>query len=131
MLGNLREQVGVPATLEGVEIAHRVPVRKSLTNRHIIVQFVLRTKRDVVLNNWRKERIMSKDLNFLGTSPFYVDEHLCPELKTILGQPVLKKKEANWKIVWVRNGQVLPRKTENSSLLKISTVADMVKMPVN
>lgn len=44
-----------------------------------------------MLENSRKKIIMTKDLDFAGASPVYVNEHLCPEIKRLLGQAASKK----------------------------------------
>lgn len=128
ILGKLGEQIGVPINPDDVEIAHRVPVPNNPTHKNIVVQFVHRMKRNVVLEKSRQKRITSKDLDFATSCPIYVNEHLCPELKRLLGQAVSHKKDANWKFAWVRNGQVLARRTETSPVVKISSVADLAKI---
>lgn len=124
-------QIGVPIKPGDVEIAHCVPVPNSPTNKNVIVQLVPRMKQVVVLEDSCKKRIMTKYLYVVGACPVYADEHLYPEHKRMIGQAVSKRKEANWKFVLVRNEQILARKTQNSSVLKISFLADLAKTLVN
>lgn len=44
--------------------------------------------------------------------PIFVNEPLCQDRKRLLGQAIAKKREADWKFVWVRNGMG-PQRIEN------------------
>lgn len=110
-----------------IEICHRVP-RKDKGCPNIVVQFKARAKRDAILAKARKKEIVTSDLSLSGESPIYVNEHLCPALKKLLGMTVAKKKENNWKYAWVKDGKILARKTDTSNVLRVTCPEDLDKM---
>lgn len=107
LLETIGQKVGERIEPADVGVAHRVPVANNTVEKNLIVQFVRRTKRNAVLEKSRHARLNSRELRFSSPVPVYRNEHLCPELKRLLGQAVAKKKEVNWRFVWVRNGQIL------------------------
>lgn len=128
ILKKVGEEIGEPITAADVEIAHRVPVPNNPSTKNIVVQFVRRTKRNEVLEKARKHRLHCRDLGFDNMTPVYINEHLCPEMKKLLGQATAKRKETGWKYLWVRNGQVLARRAEDTPVLKITCGDDLSKM---
>lgn len=97
-----------------VEIAHWVPVPNNPRDKNIIVQSVPRGKRDAVLQKARKTCTNRGSLGFAQASIVFVNEHLFPDWKKLLGQAVSKREDASWKFVWVRNAQIFARKDEAS-----------------
>ncbi|XP_075526574.1 uncharacterized protein LOC142558310 [Dermacentor variabilis] len=128
LIGKIGDKIGEPILPTDVELCHRVSVPGGSMNMNAIVQFARRQKRDAVLEKARKKRITCKDLGFTVSTPIYINEHLCPERKRLLGQTISKKRDVNWKFVWVRGGQIFARKDEKSRLLKVISSADLVKM---
>lgn len=127
LLGKIGEKIGEPIAPADVEITHRVPIPNS-SEKNIVVQFVRRAKRNAVLEKARRNRVKANDLGFAQSTSVYVNEHLCPELKKLLGQAVTKKKDASWKFVWVRNAQIFARKSETSPVVKIACPDDLAKI---
>lgn len=119
----------VEARLEpsDIDVVHRVPTREP-AKTNIIVRFGSRSARDKLLQAARKKRLTTSDIGFAETCPIYVNEHLCPEYKALLGMAIAKKKEKKWKFVWVAESKILARKTENSSVVHIATRADLAKI---
>lgn len=118
--------IGSPIAVNEIEVCHRVPTRNKESN--IIVQFRSRTRRDAVLEAAKKKRITNKDLGSTSTAPIYINEHLCPVLKRLLGMSVAKKHEHKWKFVWVRNGRIFARKTDNAPILEVTHADDLEKI---
>lgn len=128
IMEKLGDSVGEPISASDIDVCHRTPVPGNPTIKNTIVQFVHRHKRDAVLAKSRKKRLSCDQLGFTTSAPIYVNEHLCPERKRLLAQTISKKREVNWKFVWVRGGQIYAKKSENNAVLKISGAADLSKM---
>lgn len=99
ILGKLGEQIVVPITPDDVDITHRVPVPNIQQMKTLSCSLCTEQSEMSSCRTRVNRKIMTKDLNFLGVNPVFVNKHLCPELKMILKQAVLKNKEANWKYV--------------------------------
>lgn len=121
------EKVGVPLEEADFESVHRVPT-SNLTKKNVVVQFARRQKRDCFLENARAARLKCSDVGFDSEEPFFVNEHLCPELKRLLGQATARKRETGWKYVWVQNGKIFARRMDNAPKIKISCSGDVAKM---
>lgn len=127
ILEKVGELVGEPITENDVEICHRVPTRDS-GQSNIVVQFRDRLKREAVLNKTRKKRMSSTDLGYTQSCAVYVNEHLCSELKKLLGMTIARKREKNWRFAWTRNGKIFARKSESSRSLQIMHISDLEKI---
>lgn len=121
------EKIGLNVEPKDIDVVHRVPTKdKKKTN--VIVKFATRAARDKFLQSARKKRLSADDIGFSETTPVYLNEHLCPEYKILLGQAIARKKENNWKFVWVSNSKILARKAENSTVIHIATRDDLCKI---
>lgn len=127
MLDKLGGVIGEPITCADIAACHRVPTRDA-EKTNIIVQFMNRKKRDAVLGKAKKKRLINSDLGIPSQAPIFVNEHLCATLKRILGMAVTKKRECNWKFVWVQNGKIFARKAEHAPVIPIASEADLVKI---
>lgn len=121
------EKVGVPLVAADFESVHRVPTNNP-ANKNVVVQFARRQKRDCFLEKARAARLKCSDLGLDSQAPFFVNEHLCPELKRLLGQATARKRETGWKYVWVQNGKIFARQMDNAPKIKISCSKDVAKM---
>lgn len=127
VLKKVGRTVGEPIVESDVEICHRVPVPNSDAH-NIIVQFASRKKRNDFLEKARRTRFSCKDLGLASNGPVFVNEHLCPAMKKLLGQAIARKREMNWRFVWVRNGTVFARKLEETPVVRINSVGDLSKI---
>lgn len=126
-LCTLGELIGEPIDKQDVEICHRVRTRE-LNKQNIIVQFVRREKRENVLAKARTKRLTNKDFGLSTDTAVFVNEHLCPTLKKLLGKATAKKRDAGWKYVWVRNGKIWARKSETAAIISIEHDGDLGKI---
>lgn len=127
VIAKLGESIGEPIVRADVALCHRVPTRDS-GKSNIIVQFVSRSKRDAVLVKARKMRLTNTTLGLGSEEPVFVNEHLCRALKRTLGKAIAKKRQCNWKFVWVRNGKIFARKNESASVITIDNEAAVDKI---
>lgn len=112
---------------DDIDTIHRVPTKKK-NQENIVVKLISRTKRDEILQKACKQRLLASTLGYESNEPMYVNEHLCPENKVLLGKTVQKKREMNWTFAWVSQGKILMRKTENSRVLQAATEEDLAKV---
>ncbi|KAH9379472.1 hypothetical protein HPB48_012270 [Haemaphysalis longicornis] len=124
-IGNCIEE---PISPCDVDVCHRVPVPNDRASKNIIFQYIHGRKRNAVLEAAKKMKLTCEDLGLSHTAPIFINEHLCPDRKRLLVQAIAMKREAGWKFVWVRNGNIYARKSEKSNALKIGSASDLVKM---
>lgn len=110
-----------------VDAAHRVPTKGS-GPPNIVVKFVSRQVRESILKAAKKNRLNAASLGFQGSEPVYVNAHLCPENKILLGKSIQMKKEKNWKFAWFADDKVLMRKSENSKVVHVTCEDDLSKI---
>lgn len=86
------EVLGETTKKEDIEVSHQIPARNSASDPNIVVVFHSRAKRDVVHNKARKHRITTNEIGFSANQSVYINEHLCPQLKKLLGMAIAEKK---------------------------------------
>lgn len=127
ILEKICDTLGEAVTAGDVDVCNRVAT-KGEGKANIVVQFQHREKRDKVLEKARKKRVTTTVLGFPGDMPVYINKHLCPAMKRILGMAVARKREHNWKFVWTWNGCVFARRTETSHIVPICCENDVNKI---
>lgn len=140
VLTKIGDALGEAITEHDIEACHRVPARSatarsnasghqdSSVNSNIVVCFNRRVKRDALMAKAKRTRINSEDLGFATKQPVYINEHLCPQLKRLLGLTIARKRELNWRFAWTRGGKVFARKTDTSRAIQMTSEADLDKM---
>lgn len=73
-----------------IEICYRVPVPNS-ANKNLLSSSRA-GRNETVLEKARKDRLTTRDLRFSAMTPVYVNGHLWPEIKKLLGQTTDMKK---------------------------------------
>lgn len=127
-LHRIGELIHVPIDESEVEVCHRVPTKNADAPPNIVVQFKSRAKRNAVLEKAKKTRISTRDLGHTSGAPVFINEHLCPAMKQLLGMTVAQKKAKNWRFVWVNYGKILAKKDESSPTLYIRNAQDVEKI---
>lgn len=110
-----------------VETVHRVP-SKDKNKPNIVVKFASLRARDRVLKAARKCRINTSALGFEDSDPIYINEHLCPANKVLLGKALAAKREKNWRFTWVSAGKILMRKAEQTKVLHVTCAEDLTQV---
>ena len=76
-----------------------------------------------------KEKLNSSHLGISGDKqPVYVGEHLSPYNRALHKATRSKAKENGYKFVWIRNGRIFVRKSENSDAIIIKTMDSVNKL---
>lgn len=122
-LGELSHE---PITADDIETCHRVPAKNKPSC--IVVQFARRQKRDALLEKAKKLRLKNTDFGLASSSPVFVNAHLCPALKRLLGMAVSKKHACSWKYVWSHNGKIYAKKHDASETVVIRQEKDLEKI---
>lgn len=107
-----------------IEVIHRVPT-KDKTKSNIIVKFASLKYRNRVLLAAKKCRLNTSALGFVENDPIFINEHLCPANKLLLGKALAAKREKNWKYTWVSDGKILMRKAEKTKVLHVTCAEDL------
>lgn len=128
ILGKVGDLIGEPIRKDDIETCHRLPVRGADSDPNIVVVFNNRAKRDAIIEKARKSRFTTSDIGYTKKQSVYVNEHLCPRLKKLLGMTIAKKRELNWRFAWAKGGKVYARQTETSRIVRIACEADLEKM---
>lgn len=97
-------------------------------NENIVVVFNRRAKRDAIVKKARRTRFTAEELGFTTKQSVFVNEHLCPQLKKLLGMTIARKREMNWRFAWASGGKIFARETETSRAVQITCEADLHKM---
>lgn len=110
-----------------VAAVHRVPTYNTNRAPPIVVQFQARMQRDAWISSFKKKRTLTaKEINptFPKEQSVYVNEHLSPENKKLLGQLKQKCRERNVKFVWVKDGKFFVKKKEGDKTYKVNVIED-------
>lgn len=127
-LAILGTAINEPISPADVDSCHRVPTKDK--TRSNTVQFQNRAiRRDAVLQKAQKSRLSTTDIGFtLPAAAVYVNEHLCPEQKKLLGMTVARKKEKNSRYAWTKGGIFFARKTDSLRTFRVTRVSDLEKI---
>lgn len=127
IINKIGEAIGEPVSPKDVDVCHRVRTKDN-RKTNIVVQFQRREKRDQFLEKARKKRLRNDLLGSECEDPIYVNEHLCPAMKKLLGMASARKREHEWKFVWVKNGVIFARQTEKSQIIRTTHENDVNKI---
>lgn len=123
----LSTKVGVTLSPADIDVAHWVPTKdRNVSN--IVIKFMSCAARDKLLCATKKMRLNTSDLGIAGSTPVYLNEHLCPSYKALLGKAIAAKKRHNWRHAWVANGRILMKKADNSDTIRIRNEADLAQI---
>lgn len=127
----LFEALGVEdVSLNDIDIAHRIPSR-SASNRPnaIVCKFTRRlAKGKVMAARRRLENLEASQLGFpddFDISHINLYDHLTPRLQELLFESKKYKNANNFKFCWAKNGAVCLRKTETSTVIKLTSLDEL------
>ena len=121
-------------TANDIDIAHRVSTRRSDGHypKPIVCKFVRRLAREEVMK--RRRDISKVNPTTLNLRPeFKMDniriyEHLTPNLQQLLSEANKLKTSHQFQFIWVKNLDILARKTSSSQVFKLECMADLDKL---
>lgn len=125
---SIASKCGVNMRQEDIEVAHRVDNRTGKEPRDIIIQFKTREVRDTLIQA-KKTKINNTDITAGKLDkPIYVNEHLSAYYKRLFWETRSKCIERKYRYVWVKNGKILARKSENEHVIRIQSDEDLKKI---
>lgn len=131
-LQNMACRLQIEVSESDIDVVHRVPSMNKKKESNVVVKFLSRTTRDKLLKAARKQKLNTLQLGFSSSaeesSPVYVNEHLCPAKKVLLGNALKAKKDKGWKYTWVTDGKILMHKADNSHVLHVTCMADLAQV---
>lgn len=137
-VAKISEAIGCEVKPVNIERCSRIAKmnRSSDRPRSVIVQFDTRNSKDSFLASVFKynkanpsNKLNTAHLGLGGVQkPIYVMEHLSASNKALHAATRLKAKQLGYKFVWVRDGKIFVRKTEESSFVVINSPETLEKL---
>ena len=118
-------------TKNGIDIVHRVNSRRSDSHypRPIVCKFIRRlAKEEVMAHRNETSNLNPDDLdlsNDFHTENTRVHEHLISRLQQLLSDANKLKSSHQFQYFWVKNSEILARKSSSSQVFKLKRVADL------
>ena len=138
ILQTIGTKVGITISQSDIDHIHRVrrfPLQnKSIDSNpstsNVVVKFLQRQKKNEVLAAIKSRRgLTTTDLHFDGaTQPIYVNEHLSPHNKLLLGKARKLRVENNYTFIWLKDCKIFVRKNETSKPIIITCEEDLKKI---
>ncbi|KAI8128732.1 hypothetical protein CVS40_1747 [Lucilia cuprina] len=99
-------------------------------NNKIIVQFCSLSKKLELMSKIRRHKVDAEIINSGGSNNsggkyIYINDELTPYYRRLLWITKTKARETHWKYVWVRNGKIFARRSENCPSIIINNAADI------
>ena len=128
------QEIGATLSIQDIDIAHRVPVRKANVNqpKPIICKFTRRLAREQVMA--MKREIKKVDPSRVGLysesnlSYAGIYDHLTPRLQKLFTEVKKYKDDNDFRFCWTKNGLIYLRKTEDSNPIRIHQRSDLAKL---
>ena len=95
-------------------------------NRPILVQYSSPRIRNAVFKNKRALKDVNiREMNFGTAEKVYINENLSNDMKFLLRQVNIRRKEKEWKFMWTNSGMIYVRKMESSNAIMVKREEDL------
>ncbi|XP_063381263.1 uncharacterized protein LOC134667783 [Cydia fagiglandana] len=137
MASDIGRMLGVELPPEKIQAIHRTAHSVASDRpKNIVLQLTTRRLRDDVIAAARARRTLTTADLLPATSAaevasvrrFYVNEHLTLKKKILFGKARKIAKEKEYKYIWVKNANILLRKTDDARVLHIRNDSDLMKI---
>lgn len=128
LLKDVGAAVGVKISEEDVSAAHRVPSYHKNRTPSLIVKFVRRSTRDIILGKFREKKggMTAKDVNpTFSQERVFINEHLSPDNKVFLAKLKSKCKDVGYAYAWARDGKFFVRRCQGERFKRINNYVDL------
>lgn len=120
----------VPIKKEDIAEAYRMRKAKhsneAQKNSPLVVTFVRREDKQKFLCMRKNRSLFSDEINIKGVrSQIFINEYLSKTTKNLFWKAKKVKLEQQYKFLWINNGNILLRKTENSKVIQVSSEEDI------
>lgn len=101
------------------------PVVKSL-----VVGFQNKNRRDAVLEVLKRDkpRLSTKDISQEPPLHVYINEYLTPYMRRLFYEAKKVKNDKQYQYLWVKNGQILIKKNNDSKPMRLTSLEDLAKI---
>ena len=126
IISKLSTQMKVELTPTEISTVYRTK------SNNIYVKFTSQITRDKIYNsrkNLQKQKITTKSLGFDTEENIYINEVLDDGQRELFYQARCKKKTAKYRYIWTYHGAIYMKKTNDSDITKITSVADLNSLP--
>lgn len=121
------QKAGTEVLPEDIDYVERVPQEKK--PRPLLVQFKTRKVKETFLKKAREARFKANAFNDqFSDGPIFVNEHLTHERKKLIYEARKKKNELIYKYLWTKGGVIFLKKTDESSVIRVTTEKDLAKI---
>ncbi|KAI5637835.1 hypothetical protein NE865_09490 [Phthorimaea operculella] len=128
IVATLASKLGVQLDPRDVDDIRRVGVKggkdgKDERPRPVIITLTRRAIRDTLLTAARSRRGLTTDKIEVACTPrkIFLNEHLIKENRILFSKARAVGKDLRFKFVWTNNGNIFMRRSETSSILKVSS----------
>lgn len=130
---NICVALDLTLTRENIDVCHRLGrpgSGKDGRPRGIIVKFLRREDKNKLLAKRKVKRNFStQHLGFeQPAEPVYINENLSPGRRKLYVAAREAKKTKNYTYLWVQNGNILMRKDQGTSVVRIASMDDLHKL---
>ncbi|KAK4885765.1 hypothetical protein RN001_002036 [Aquatica leii] len=129
VVNNVGRALNYEIKKEMVDACHRLrpDLHRPQEPASIILKFVSRIQKDEFLEARKiKRNFCTRDLDpaCVISKPIYINQSLSPDTRKLYAKCREFKKSNNIKYLWIKNGNIMMRKTYNSQKYIINSVAD-------
>lgn len=125
--------LGVEATAQDIDIAHRIPTRNTNNMpRPIVCKFARWIVKEQVMNVRKGvDKIKATDIglpsdSYVNTARIF--DHLTPQVQNLLSRVKKFQVQVNYSFCWTKNFNVFLRQTEASHIIKIKSQHDLERL---
>lgn len=105
--------------------------RQTYTNKEpaIIAKFKSMEKKRAFVRASKQKKLSSRMYGYKGENrPIYVDEQLTTQSFNLFKEAKKKLKRVGFKHVWIQNGDILVRETDNAKILNIRSLTQIIEL---
>lgn len=131
IMNKIAAHIGVPFAATDISTIHRMPKTRRGPHPPIIARFVRRCTKDRWISGAKKNqgKLTAAVLHESFEATFvFVNEHLTVGNKAILGRARQMKREKMLAFVWIKDGRVLVRKTEQGPVTYVKALDDLERL---
>lgn len=124
---SIASKLGVKLTTSSVIKIYRKKEKGNNVPGVIIVKCGTESIKNALIKEGKKNKLSLQDIGFSGNDePFYINQELTQERKTILYETRKLQKRYGWKYVWEKGGDIFLRKVEGGEAIKITSTSHLL-----
>lgn len=93
------------------------------------MRFLRRSIKNALFIKAKKQLFATETLGFSGpANVVFINEDYTQQNNQVVGAASTRKGDVGWKYVWTTGGKVQARRTDDSDILRVATLADIARM---